>query len=46
MFLKEIPGACPNSGLHVVATVCDMGSNDVKTMELFGVSEMELFIKF
>jgi len=33
-FLKEVPDACQNVGLHVVATVCDMGTNNVKAMKL------------
>ena len=31
-FLNEVLGACQNMGLHVVATVCDMGTNSVKAM--------------
>ena len=31
-FLNEVLGACQNIGLHVVATVCDMGTNSVKAM--------------
>ena len=29
-FLKDVHGACQNVGLHVVATVCDMGTNNVR----------------
>jgi len=29
-------GAYQNVGLHVVATVCDMGTNNVKAMKLLG----------
>ena len=29
-FLKDVLGACQNVGLHVVATVCDMGTNSVR----------------
>lgn len=46
MFLKEILGACANSGEHVVAAVCDMGTNNVKILKLLCVSEMEPFFKF
>ena len=35
-FLKEVLDACQNVGLHVVATVCDMGTNIVKAMKLLG----------
>ena len=35
-FLKEVLDACQNVGLHVVATVCDMGTNNVRTMILMG----------
>jgi hypothetical protein len=45
-FLKEVLDACQNAGLHVVATVCDMGANNVKALKLLGVSEMEPFFKF
>jgi len=34
--LKEVLDACQNVGLHVVATVCDMGTNNVKAMKLLG----------
>jgi len=30
--LNEILDACQNVGLHVVATVCDMGTNGVKAL--------------
>jgi hypothetical protein len=32
-FLDEVLGACHDVGLHVVATVCDMGANNVKAMK-------------
>jgi len=32
--LKEFLHAYQNVGLHVVATVCDMGTNNVKAMKL------------
>jgi hypothetical protein len=34
-FLNEVLGACHNVELHVVATVCDMGTNNVKALKLF-----------
>jgi len=33
-FLMEVLGARQNVGLHVFATVCDMGTNNVKAMRL------------
>jgi len=33
-FLKEVLDAFQNVGLHVVATVCDMVTNNVKAMKL------------
>jgi hypothetical protein len=41
-FLNEVLGACQNVGLHVVATVCDMGTNNV----LLGSTRIEPFFKF
>ncbi|KAJ4425383.1 hypothetical protein ANN_27998 [Periplaneta americana] len=35
-FLFEVLGACQDAGLKVVATVCDMGSNNTKTMRMLG----------
>ena len=32
-FLNEVLGACQIVGLHVVATVCEMGTNNVKAMK-------------
>ena len=45
-FLKEVLGACQNVGLHVVATVCDMGTNNVKAMKLLGSTRSEPFFQF
>ena len=45
-FLKEVLEACQNIGLHVVVTVCDMGTNNVKATKLFGSPEGEPFIQF
>ena len=45
-FLKEVLGACQNVGLHVVATVCDMGTNNVKAMKLLGSTGGEPFFRF
>jgi len=45
-FLKEVLGSCQNVGLHVVTTVCDMGTNNVKAMKLFGSTGEEPFFQF
>jgi hypothetical protein len=45
-FLNEVLGACQNVGLHVVATVCDMGTNNVKAMKLLGSTTSEPFFQF
>jgi hypothetical protein len=45
-FLKEVLDACQNVGLHVVATVCDMGTNNVKAMRLLGSTTSEPFFQF
>jgi hypothetical protein len=45
-FLKVVLDTCQNAGLHVVATVCDVGTNNVKALKLLGVSEMEQIFKF
>jgi hypothetical protein len=33
-FLNEVLGACQNAGMHVAATICDMGANCVKAKVL------------
>jgi len=45
-FLKEVLDACHNVGLHVVATVCDMGTNNVKAMKLLGSTGEKPFFQF
>ena len=45
-FLREVLGECQNVGLHVVATVCDMGTNNVKAMKLLGSTRVEPFFQF
>jgi hypothetical protein len=45
-FLKEVLDACQNFGLHIVATVCDMGTNNVKAMKLLGSTRSEPFFQF
>jgi hypothetical protein len=48
-FLDEVLGACHDVGLHVVATVCDMGANNVKAMKHMrdrGSTLSEPFFKF
>jgi hypothetical protein len=45
-FLREVLGACQNVGLRVVATVCDMGTNNVKAMKLLGSPAGEPVFQF
>ena len=45
-FLMEVLDACHNAGLEVVATVCDMGANNIKALKLMGVSEKTPFFRF
>jgi hypothetical protein len=45
-FLKEVLDTCQNAGLHVVATVCDMGANNVKALQLLGATRQKPFFKF
>jgi hypothetical protein len=45
-FLNVVLGACQNVGLHVVATVCDMGTNNVNAMKLLGSTRNEPFFQF
>jgi len=35
-FLMEVLDACHSAGLVVVATVCDMGANNVKALKHLG----------
>ena len=44
-FFKEVLGACQNVGLHVVAIVCDMGTNSVKAMKLLGSTRKQPFFQ-
>ena len=45
-FLKEVLDACQNVGLHVVATVCDMGTKNVKAMRLLVSTGEKSFFQF
>ena len=45
-FLTEVLDACHIAGLEDVATVCDMGANNVKAFKLLGVSEKTPSIRF
>ena len=45
-FLNEVLGVCQNVGLHVIATVCDEGTNNVKAMKLLGSTTSETFFQF
>jgi len=45
-FLREVLDVCHNAGLEVVATMCDMGANNVKALKQLGVSEKTPFFRF
>jgi hypothetical protein len=45
-FLNEVLDACQNAGLKVVATVCDMGANNVKAFKLLGATKGKPSFKF
>ena len=45
-FLEEVLGAYQDAGLHVVATVCDMGANNVRALKLLGATKRKPFFKF
>jgi hypothetical protein len=42
-FLNKVLGACQNDRLHVVTTVCDMGTNNVKALKLLGAAKRKPF---
>jgi hypothetical protein len=44
--LSEVLDACQNTGLQVVATVCDMGANNVKALKLMGATKRNPSFKF
>jgi hypothetical protein len=44
--LNEVLCACQNVGLHIVAIVCDMGTNSVNAMKLSGATRRKPFFKF
>jgi hypothetical protein len=45
-FLMEVLDASHNAGLEVVATICDVGANNVKALKHLGVSEETPFVRF
>jgi len=45
-FMMEVLDACHNAGLVVVATVCDMGANNIKALKQFCASEKTPFFRF
>jgi hypothetical protein len=45
-FLMEVLDTYLNAGLKVVATVCDMGANNVVALKRLGVSEETTFFRF
>ena len=44
--LMEVLDACYSAGAEVVATVCDMGANNIKAFKQLGVSEDATFFRF
>jgi hypothetical protein len=42
-FVLKVLDACQNAGLEAVATMCDMGANNVKALKHLGVSEKTPF---
>ena len=46
MKFLEVLGACQNAGLHVVATVCDMGANNVSALQMLGATRKKPFFEF
>ena len=44
-FLMEVLDSCHSGGLEVVATVYDMGANNVMALKLLGVSEKDTFLQ-
>jgi len=45
-FLEDVLGACQNAGLRVVATVCDMGANNVRALQDMGATRWKPFFEF
>jgi hypothetical protein len=45
-YLNEVLDACQNTGLKVVATVCDMGANSVEALKLLCATKRKLFFRF
>jgi len=44
--LDEVPGACQNARLQVVATICNMGANSIKALKLLDATSRKPFLKF
>jgi hypothetical protein len=42
----EVLGACQNAGLHVVATICHMGANNVSALQMLGATRRKAFFEF
>jgi hypothetical protein len=45
-YLKEVLDACQNAGLKVVATVCGLGTNNMKSLKLLVASKMKPLFRF
>jgi hypothetical protein len=44
--VSEVLYTCQNAGLHVIATVCDMGTNNFKALKLLGVTKRKPSLMF
>jgi hypothetical protein len=44
--LSEILEICQNAGLQVIATLCDMGANNVNALKLLGPAKRKPFFRF
>ena len=45
-FFMKFLDVCHNTGMEVAATLCDMGSNNIKAVKQLGVSEKISFFRF
>jgi hypothetical protein len=45
-YLNEVLDTCQNAGLKVIATVCGMGANSAKALNLLGASKRKPFFRF
>jgi len=45
-FFEEVLCTCQNAGPYVIATVCDMGANNVSALQMMGATRREPFFEF